>query len=119
MKNEETARRLRVALNNKDMRAQELADKTGIGKASISQYLNGVHAPSNRTATLMGKVLDVSPMWLMGFELDELYYTSAEVEAMVQELYDRPELKVLFDASRNVSKEDIEQVATLLEKLKK
>lgn len=65
-----TAQRLREALNNKKMKAQELADKTGINKASISQYINGSHAPSNISAGKMADCLDVSPLWLMGFDVD-------------------------------------------------
>lgn len=47
MKNELTAKRLRKALDNNNMKPQELADKSGVAKASISQYLSGMHAPSN------------------------------------------------------------------------
>lgn len=46
------------------------------------------------------------------------YYFDDEAAQMAQELFERKELRVLFDASRNVSKEDIEDVAALLEKLK-
>lgn len=69
MKYPVTAQRLREALNNKNMKAQELADKTGINKASISQYINGSHAPSNISAGKMADVLNVSPLWLMGFDI--------------------------------------------------
>ena len=69
MKHEETARRLRFALEQKGMIAQELADLTGIHKSSISQYVNGSHAPGNRSAGAMAAVLDVSPVWLMGYDV--------------------------------------------------
>ena len=42
-----------------------------------------------------------------------------EAAEAAKEMYERPELKVLFDASRNVTKEDILSVANILEKLKK
>ena len=69
MKNELTAKRLRNALDNNNMKPQELADKSGVAKASISQYLSGMHAPSNISSGKMGKVLNVEPMWLMGFDV--------------------------------------------------
>ena len=68
MKNETTSKRIRVALSNANMKPQELADKSGIGKASISQYVNGSHAPGNVSAEKMGKILNVNPLWLMGFD---------------------------------------------------
>ncbi len=69
MKNEITAKRLRLALDNASMKPQELAEKSKVSKSSISQYVNGSHAPSNISAGKMGKVLDVEPLWLMGFDV--------------------------------------------------
>ena len=69
MKNELTAKRIQLALSNSNMKPQELADKSGIGKASISQYVNGSHAPGNISAKKIGKVLNVNPLWLMGFDV--------------------------------------------------
>ncbi len=69
MKNEVTAKRLLKALNQVDMKAQELADRSGLNKASISQYVNGTHAPSNISAGRMAAVLGVSPVWLMGYDV--------------------------------------------------
>lgn len=68
MKYEITAMRLKMALERKGMIAQELADTTGIHKSSISQYINGSHAPSNLSAGKMAEVLGVNPVWLMGFD---------------------------------------------------
>lgn len=69
MKNPITAKRLALALSNKNMIPQELANASGVSKASISQYLNGSHAPSNISSGKMAKILDVNPVWLMGFDV--------------------------------------------------
>lgn len=69
MKNELTAKRLRQAISEMNIRPQELADLSGVNKASISQYLNGSHAPSNISSGKMGKILNVDPLWLMGFDV--------------------------------------------------
>lgn len=71
MKHELTARRLNEALQNAGITAQELSRRSGVNKASISQYRNGTHAPSNISAGKMAKVLNVSPLWLMGFDTPE------------------------------------------------
>ena len=71
MKHPETARRLREAMAEKGMIAQELSDKSGVKKASISQYINGSHKPSNQSSGAMGIILDVSPLWLMGFDVEK------------------------------------------------
>ena len=69
MKNEKTAKRLQFALSRMNMKAQELADKSGVNKASISQYINGTHSPGNISAGKMAKHLNVNPVWLMGFDV--------------------------------------------------
>ena len=71
MKYNENARRLSSALNKRNMRAQDLANATGLNKVFISQYVNGSHAPSNISAGKMAKALNVSPLWLMGFDVPE------------------------------------------------
>lgn len=70
MKNEVTAKRLQFALSNANMSQQELVEKSGVGKSSISHYINGSHAPSNISAGKIAKVLGVEPLWLMGFEVE-------------------------------------------------
>lgn len=68
MKHEETAKRMRFALDKAAISAKELSIKSGVAEASISQYVNGYHKPSNISAGKMGPILDVNPMWLMGFD---------------------------------------------------
>lgn len=70
MKNELTAKRLQFALSNANMSQQELVEKSGVGKSSISHYINGSHAPSNISAGKIARVLGVEPLWLMGFEVE-------------------------------------------------
>lgn len=86
MKNEITAKRLKKALDNNNMIPQELAEKSEVSKASISQYLSGMHAPSNISSGKMAKVLKVEPLWLMGFDvpmkkMDALPESLAEQDA--------------------------------------
>lgn len=50
MKYELTAKRLQLALSSANISQQELAEKSGVSKSSISQYVNGSHAPGNISA---------------------------------------------------------------------
>ena len=91
MKNELTSKRIQLALSNSNMKPQELADKSGIGKASISQYVNGSHAPGNIRAKKMGKVLNVNPLWLMGFDVpmqQEIVYNTKESSPKIMQYYE-------------------------------
>lgn len=71
MKNPETAKRINEAMEDIHISAKELSDRSGVSQASISQYMNGSHAPSSFSAQKMGIILRVNPMWLMGFEIDK------------------------------------------------
>lgn len=69
MKYPETAKRLSYILNLRRMTAQDLANRSGVGKSSISHYINGSNEPHNKNAGLMAEVLEVNPQWLMGFDV--------------------------------------------------
>lgn len=60
------AERLKHAMNEAHMSQSELSSKTGISKASISQYLSGKNQPKEEKILLMADVLKASPDFLMG-----------------------------------------------------
>lgn len=63
------AKRLEDILEVKGMRPVDLSIRSGVSKASISQYIHGTSTPGNISAQKMADVLNVSPMWLMGFDV--------------------------------------------------
>ena len=69
MKHELTAKRLQKAMSNANITAQELSNKSKVAKSSISQYVNGSHKPSNISSGKMASILNVNPLWLMGFDV--------------------------------------------------
>lgn len=50
---------------------------------------------------------------------DSRYYLDDEVAKIAQEVYERPELRMLFSASRNVSADDLKAVIALVDRMKK
>lgn len=117
-----TANRLKQAMNNININAQELADKSGVSKASISQYVNGSHKPSNISAPKLAQVLQVNAMWLMGFDMEDqpkpAYYFDDETAKKAQEIFENKQLSLLFDAARDAKPEDLEIVQRMLLALK-
>lgn len=65
MKYPRVASRFSYILTVRGMKAQELAEKSGITKAAISHYVNGNRCPTNKTSAILGKILNVNPLWLM------------------------------------------------------
>lgn len=64
-----SSRRLGSLLSELGISQQELSDKSGVLKSSISQYLTERATPSNINAGKMAKVLSVDPLWLMGYDV--------------------------------------------------
>lgn len=69
MKYPDVAIRIREALEDKAMSAQELADAIGVNKSSVSQYVNGMYVPRSKRAREIADVLDVNPAWIMGLNV--------------------------------------------------
>lgn len=61
--------RLAEALQIRNMTAAELSRKSGVDKGSISNYLKGKFVPKQNAIGAMAKALNVSPAWLLGFDL--------------------------------------------------
>lgn len=60
--------RLTEALKSKCIKPIELSRLCGINKSTISQYLSGKYTPKQDRVTIIAEVLDVSPLWLLGYD---------------------------------------------------
>lgn len=58
--------RLQKAMSLRGMRAADLARDTGLSKARISQYTNGIYEPKQKALCQIAKALHVNELWLMG-----------------------------------------------------
>lgn len=52
-----------------DGNRMEFSRRTGVGKSSISQYVNGTNSPGSITASKIGNAFGLDPMWVMGFDV--------------------------------------------------
>ena len=101
------------------MSYQDLADKTGMSKSTLQRYETGAikNIPLDKLSDL-AEALQLDPIYLMGIDPPS-YYIDPEAAQLAQELYTRPEMRVLFDASKKLSKEDVEMFTALIEKMSK
>lgn len=107
MKFEETAKRIREAMSDMGITQQELADRSHIGKSSISHYVNGSNEPGNKSAYMLAKVLNVNPAWLMGLDVPK-YESRSDDE--IAYFFD----ELIKNDSNN--QKDIEEVREILQK---
>jgi len=111
--------RLKQLRLKRKLSQQELADRLGIANSTVSMYERGERKPDLEMLELIGDFFNVDIDYLLGKESGSTYYLDPEVAEMAQELHDRPEMKILFDASRKLSKEDVEMFTALIEKMSK
>lgn len=101
MKHEITSKRLQIAMSRSSITAQELSNKSGVAKASISQYVNGSHKPSNISSGKMASILDVNPLWLMGFDVS--------MENSTPEDSNIPKIMRYFNSLNDIGKHEAEK----------
>lgn len=76
--------RLTKILNEKNMNRTKLCELTGINKGTISKYYNNQLTPKIETVETIANVLNVSPMWLMGYDVP--MYTQSNSELYIEKI---------------------------------
>lgn len=66
---ETTANRIKKAMDLRDMRQADLAEKTKISKGALSSYITGRYTPKQNNIYLIAKALNVNEAWLMGYDV--------------------------------------------------
>lgn len=105
---------------------EELGKLVGVGKSTVRKWENGMIANMGRDKIAkLAEVFNVSPAWLMGYEdnntsdtVSNTYYLDPETAKAAQEVFDDPDLRVLFDAARGSRPEDIRMAADMLRRFK-
>jgi transcriptional regulator with XRE-family HTH domain len=64
-----TAERLREAMEAAGKKPIDLVNITGIDRGAISRYLAGKYEPKQTAVTKLALALDVSEMWLFGYDV--------------------------------------------------
>ena len=111
--------RLRELRQNKGLSQSQLADALNISKSAISMYELGKREPDFETLEGIADFFNVDINYLIGKEDGSMYYLDPDAAEIAQEVQQRPELKILFDASRKVSADDLELVINMIDRLKK
>ena len=61
--------RIREALTDAGKKQADLVRETGLDKGSISSYLSGKYLPKDKAIAAMARCLNVSEMWLWGYDV--------------------------------------------------
>jgi transcriptional regulator with XRE-family HTH domain len=64
-----TSDRLREAMTDAGKKQADLARETGLDTGLISRYVAGTYEPKARAIGMLARALDVSEMWLWGYDV--------------------------------------------------
>lgn len=122
---------LKLLRKKNDMTQADLAKRLGISSSAVAMYERGEREPNIKTMKNIGSFFNIDMNFLLGMDNDENEKDHSHVskkedqECVRQErnedtkfLFENPEYKTLFDAIKNIKKEDIGFVKELIEKIK-
>lgn len=99
---------------------EDLSNLTGISKSTLQRYETGyIKKVPVQQIQILAKALGVTPSYLMGWEALPSWYFDPETAALAQVIKDSPDLRVMLDASKDLSYEDLKMVANVIQHLKK
>lgn len=101
---------------------EEVGKRVLVSKQTLYKYENDIvtNIPVDKIE-LLAEVYHVTPAYIMDWEQseedadDSPPYDDPEVAAIANEMKESPNIRVLFDASRGLSKESIEEVRRFVE----
>lgn len=98
----------------------DLINDLGFNKSAVSTWCNGTRLPRMDKVDALARYFGINRSDLIEEKEsnDESYYLNDDAKELAQFMFDNPEYKVLFDASRKVKKEDIEFVKQMLDRFK-
>ena len=106
-------RRIELGLTMK-----ELGEKCDVSEATISRYESGNIKNMRRdVVAALAKALNMSPRSLMGWDEEPEYYLNPETARLAQEAARDPEFRILLDAKRDLSPEDMRIIIDLAKRL--
>lgn len=105
---------------NKKTQADLVADLR-LNKSTVSTWVNGTKMPRMNKIEQLANYFGVEKSDLIEDKSDtnEQYYNDSSVSEYAQAIKDNPDLRILFDASKDMSKDDIDFVLNTIEMLKK
>ena len=101
----------------------KVAKETGVSTSTLSSWKKGRYTPKQDKLQKIADYFGVSVDYLLGVQnsgpqTDPEWYINNETGEVAQEVFDDPDLRLLFDAARDSRPEDIRMAAEMLRRLK-
>ena len=116
---------IRFLRTKKGYSQDDIANKLGYKSfTTIQKWESGVSEPPLKALKKLSEIFNIDMNDLATKKLstdtssdNNVYYLDDDARDMAQFMYENPEYKVLFDASRKVKKEDIDFVKQMIDRM--
>ena len=99
----------------------EIAKSIGVSPQTFNTWCKGIAIPRMGKVQALADYFHINKSDLIedksNSNEEETYYLNDDARDMAQFLYENPDYKVLFDASRKVKKEDIQFVKEMIDRM--
>ena len=106
------ARRLYELLERKNMKQNELASILGVSESAVGKWLLKINIPRMGIIQKLSEHFNVPKSYFINEDYDDPYSPEAE---RIAELLGRPEYKILFDKTKDLTPEEIERIVKIIE----
>lgn len=95
--------RLKYAMKYRNIKQADLADKIGCSKSLITRYIKGQTNAKQGNLKLLSEALQVSPVWLMGYDVPMTNKTKSTLSEVIKSIVDSlsdeqlEKLKIIID----------------------
>lgn len=104
----------------------ELAKHLKISRSAIGMYEKGLREPDYETLEIIADFFNVDIDYLLGRSTkttyipqeEPSYYSNPETQKIAQEIFENPDLKMLFDTTKGCSPEDMKKVISMVKAFK-
>lgn len=100
----------------------EVADKIGVSQQRFSSWCAGRAIPRMDKIQALADFFGIPKTYLIDVHSNAhqvAYYMNPEAAEMAQELFENPDMRMLFDAARDVDPESLRATAELLRRMKR
>lgn len=116
------AENLRYYLDKYGYTQREVADAIGVSHQRFSSWCQGKAIPRMDKVQALADFFHIPKSYIIDVHSDVhevAYYMNPEAAEMAQELFENPDMRMLFDAARDVDPESLRATAELLRRMKR
>ncbi len=115
------SRNLKRYMDDNGKTQTDIVRDLGFNKATVSTWVNGVKIPRMDKIDALCDYFDISRSDLIENKPkdESTYYLNQETKEIAQEIFENKELRLLFDAGKDASPEDLKLVHDMLVRMKR